>query len=70
MREATASSLVGGAGSWPFGGPSSSKDVSRGGCESGSLGSLSADGLGCIPTLLVVWPEISQCWSLQADDLV
>ena len=31
-----------------------------------SLGSLSADGWGCVPTLFVVWPEVSQHWSLQA----
>ena len=30
------------------------------------LGSLSADGLGCIPALLVVWPEAFQHRSLQA----
>ena len=27
---------------------------------------LSADGWCCVPTLLVVWPEASQHWSLQA----
>ena len=26
---------------------------------------LCADGWGCVPTLLVVWPEASQHWSLQ-----
>ena len=42
------------------------RDVSRGGCGlRKSLGSLSADGWGCIPILLVVWPEASQHWSLQ-----
>ena len=30
-----------------------------------TLSRLSADGWGCVPTLLVVWPE-SQHWSLQA----
>ena len=30
-----------------------------------SLGSLFADGWGCVPTLLVVWPEPSQHWTLQ-----
>ena len=25
-----------------------------------------ADGWGCIPALLVVWPQVSQHWSLQA----
>ena len=29
-------------------------------------GSLSADGWVCVPTLLVVWPEAPQHWSLQA----
>lgn len=29
-----------------------------------TLGSLSADGLGYVPTVLVVWPEVSQHWSL------
>lgn len=31
-----------------------------------SLGSLSTDGWGCVPLLLVVLPEASQNWSLQA----
>ena len=31
-----------------------------------TLGILSADGLGCVPALLVIWPEASQHWSLQA----
>ena len=31
-----------------------------------SLGSLSADGWGCVPTLLVIRLEASQHWSLQA----
>ena len=31
-----------------------------------TLGSLSAYGWGCVPTLLVVWPEASQHQSLQA----
>ena len=26
----------------------------------------SADGCGCIPSLLVVWPEATQPWGLQA----
>jgi len=30
-----------------------------------TLSRLSADGWGCVPTLLVVWPEKSQHWSLQ-----
>ena len=28
-----------------------------------TLGSLSADGWGCVPALFVVWPEASQHWS-------
>lgn len=44
-----------------------SRAMSRGSCGlRKSLGSLSADGWGCVPTLLVVWPEESQHWSLQA----
>ena len=31
-----------------------------------TLSSLSADGWGCVPTLLVVWPAASQHWSLRA----
>lgn len=82
MREATASSLVGGVGSWPFGGPSSSKDVSRGGCESGSLGSLSADGQGHFPPCWLsglrrlstgdsigCW-VVSQCQGLKMSDSI
>ena len=30
-----------------------------------TLGSLSSDGWGCVPILVVVWPEASQHWSLQ-----
>ena len=30
-----------------------------------TLSSLSADVWGCVPSLLVVWPEASQHWSLQ-----
>ena len=32
-----------------------------------NLGSLSANGWGCVPVLLVVWPTVSStvaCWSL------
>ena len=59
--------LVGGSGSCP----SSAQGHVRG-CLSGScvfrktLSSLSAYEWGCVPTLLVVWPEASQHWSLQA----
>ena len=31
-----------------------------------TLSCLFVDGWGCVPTLLVVWPEASQHWSLQA----
>ena len=41
--------------------------VSRGPCGfRKSLGGLSADGWGCVPALLVVWPEVSHYWNLQA----
>ena len=48
-------------------GPLVGRAMSRGGCElRKSLGSLSADGWGCVPTQLVVWLELSQHWYLQA----
>ena len=34
-----------------------------------SLIQLSADGWGCAPSLLVVWPEVSQSWILQPINL-
>ena len=41
--------------------------VFRGSCGlKKTLGSLFADGCGCIPTFLAVWPDVSQHWSLQA----
>ena len=44
-----------------------SRGVFKGGCGFRmTLGRLSADGWGCVPVLLVVWPEMSQHWSLQA----
>ena len=44
-----------------------SRPVSRGGCGlRKSSGSLSAEGWGCVPTLLVVWPEASWHWTLHA----
>ena len=44
-----------------------SRSVFRGGCElSMTLGSLSVDGCVFVPTLLVVWPEVAQQWSLKA----
>lgn len=43
------------------------RGVSKGGCVlRKSLGSQSADGRGCVPTFVVVWPEVSQHQSLQA----
>ena len=30
-----------------------------------SLNQFSADGWECVPSLLVVWPEAMQSWSLQ-----
>ena len=49
--------------------PQVGKTVSRGvprfGCGLRmTLGNLSVDGWGCVPNLLVVWPEASQHWSL------
>lgn len=36
-----------------------SRDIIRGGCMLRTpLGSLSADGWGCVLTLLVLWPEV------------
>ena len=44
-----------------------SRHVFRGdGKLSSTLGSLSDDGWCCVPTLLVVWLELSEQWSLQA----
>ena len=51
----------------PLVGRAVSRGVFRAGCElSKALGSLCVDGWGCVRTLLVVWPEASQLWSLQA----
>ena len=42
----------------PLMGRAMSRGVFRVGCGlRGTLGSLSADGWGCVPTLLFVWPE-------------
>ena len=44
-----------------------SRGVFRGSCGlRKTLGSLSADGWGCVLTVLVVWSEASRHWSLQA----
>lgn len=43
-----------------------SRDIIRGGCMLRTpLGSLSADGWGCVPVQLVVWLEASQHWCLK-----
>lgn len=43
------------------------RGVSNGGCVlRKSLGSQSVDGWGCVPTMVVVWPKVSQHQSLQA----
>ena len=49
--------VVGEAGSCPSGGQAHAQEDFR---------KPSADGWGCVPTLLVVWPDVSQHWSLQA----
>ena len=42
-----------------------SRSVLRGCFElSTALGTLSADGWGCVPILMVVWPEAFRHWSL------
>ena len=60
--------LVGGAGSFLFGGQGSSGRVFWGVCEHRMiLGSLSANGWACVPVLLVVWHGTSSpgaCWPL------
>lgn len=48
------------AGSWPAGGQCQGL-----GGSAKSLGSLSADGWGCVPVQLVVWLEASQHWCLK-----
>ena len=51
----------------PLVGKAMSRGMSRGSCGlRKSLGSLSTDGWGCVPTQFVVWPEAFQHWSLQA----
>ena len=51
----------------PLVGRAMSRGMSRGGYGlRKSLGSLSADEWGCVPSLLIVWPEVFQSWSLQA----
>ena len=48
-------------------GKAMSRGESRGGCGLvKSLGCLSANGQSSVPILLIVWPEVSQHWSLQA----
>ena len=44
------------------------RGVFRGGCGLRKiLSSLFAGEQGCVPALLVIWPEASQDWSLCAD---
>ena len=60
--------LVDEAGSCLSGGQATSCGVFWGVCDlSMILGSLSANGWGCVPVLLVVWHRVSStvaCWSL------
>ena len=49
-------------GSWPLGGQGR---VQRQLWALWSLGSLSADGRGCVPAQMVVWPELAQHWHAQ-----
>ena len=66
--------MAGGTAHWwvelglvPLVGRAMSRGMFRGSLElRKTLGSLSADGWGCVHLLLVVWPEASQHWSLQA----
>ena len=52
----------------PLVGRAISRGVFRGGYGlRKALSSLSADGWGYVPALLVVWPEASQHWSQRAD---
>lgn len=50
----------------PLMGWATSRGVSRGGCGVfiKSLGSLSANGWGCVPTQFVVWPVAFQPWRI------
>ena len=53
---------------FPLVGRTMSRGVFRGSCGlRATLGNLFADEWGCVPTRLIVWPEMSQHWSLQAD---
>ena len=54
----------------PLVGGALSLGVIRGRCvPGGSLGSLFADGWGCVPTWFVVWPGASQPWWVRPDFL-
>ena len=58
--------LMSGARTWQVG-RAMFRSRSRGSCGPRmSLGSLSANGWGCVPVQLVAWPEASQHWHLQA----
>ena len=53
--------LVGVADSYPSGGCGFVFHVIRGSCmPGGSLGSMIANGWGCVPTWFVIWPGVSQ----------
>ena len=54
-------------GPGPLVGRAVSRGMSKGGCGlRKTLGSLSADGWGCVPAQFVVCPEASQHWCLWA----
>ena len=61
-----ACALLGGAGSFPSGGQGHISGVFLGVCELiMTEGSLLANGWGCVPLLVVVWPGASStgaCW--------
>ena len=59
--------LMGRAGTRPLVGGAVARGVPNGGCVlRKSLGSQSADGWDCVPTMVIVWPKVSQHQSLQA----
>ena len=64
--------LVGGTGSCLSGGQATSSGAFWGVCDLiMTLGSLSANGWGCVPVLLVVWHRVSStgaCWSLSGAE--
>ena len=59
--------LMGRAGTRPLVGGAVARGVPNGGCVlRKSLGSQSADGWDFVPTMVIVWPKVSQHQSLQA----